>query len=141
VSGGPTNAKGEQVSEMLQHFRRNLDTWDPALIDALALGRQVITFDNRGVAASSGTTPNTISQMASEDRPGRSARLPVPTPSLWNETCQQIRVARENQSRARAGNPGRRPPHGAPTASLRAMQPAKRCEHTLLGRVVTPRRS
>ena len=29
-----------------------------------ALGRRVITFDNRGVAASSGTTPNTIAQMA-----------------------------------------------------------------------------
>ena len=49
---------------MLQHFRGNLDNWDPALIDALAGGRRVITFDNRGVAASSGTTPNTIAQMA-----------------------------------------------------------------------------
>ena len=50
----------------LQHFRGNLDNWDPALIDALARGRRVITFDNRGVAASSGTTPNTIAQMASD---------------------------------------------------------------------------
>ena len=49
---------------MLQHFRGNLDNWDPALIDALALGRQVIAFDNRGVAASSGRTPSTIAQMA-----------------------------------------------------------------------------
>ena len=49
---------------MLQHFRGNLDNWDPALIDALAHGRRVITFDNRGVAASSGRTPNTIAQMA-----------------------------------------------------------------------------
>jgi pimeloyl-ACP methyl ester carboxylesterase len=49
---------------LLQHFRGNLDNWDPALIDALARGRRVITFDNRGVAASSGTTPNTIAQMA-----------------------------------------------------------------------------
>jgi len=48
----------------LQHFRGNLDNWDPALIDALARGRQVVTFDNRGVAASSGRTPNTIAQMA-----------------------------------------------------------------------------
>ena len=47
-----------------QHFRGNLENWDPALIDALAVGRQVITFDNRGVAASSGKTPNTIDQMA-----------------------------------------------------------------------------
>src|SRR3954452_18944308 len=31
----------------LQHFRGNLDNWDPALVDALAVGRRVITFDNR----------------------------------------------------------------------------------------------
>ena len=48
----------------LQHFRGNLDNWDPALIDALAHSRRVVTFDNRGVAASSGTTPSTIAQMA-----------------------------------------------------------------------------
>jgi pimeloyl-ACP methyl ester carboxylesterase len=48
----------------LQHFRGNLDNWDPAVIDALARERQVITFDNRGVAASSGRTPHTIAQMA-----------------------------------------------------------------------------
>jgi pimeloyl-ACP methyl ester carboxylesterase len=48
----------------LQHFRGNLDNWDPALIDALARGRRVITFDNRGVAASSGRTPSAIAQMA-----------------------------------------------------------------------------
>ena len=48
----------------MQHFRGNLDSWDPALIDALAAGRRVITFDNRGVAATSGRTPSTIAQMA-----------------------------------------------------------------------------
>jgi pimeloyl-ACP methyl ester carboxylesterase len=48
----------------LQHFRGNLDSWDPALIDALATGRRVITFDNRGVAATSGRTPSTMAQMA-----------------------------------------------------------------------------
>jgi pimeloyl-ACP methyl ester carboxylesterase len=48
----------------LQHFRGNLDSWDSALIDALAAGRRVITFDNRGVAATSGRTPSTIAQMA-----------------------------------------------------------------------------
>jgi pimeloyl-ACP methyl ester carboxylesterase len=49
---------------LLQHFRGNLDNWDPALIDELGGRRRVITFDNRGVAASSGTTPSTIAQMA-----------------------------------------------------------------------------
>ncbi len=48
----------------LQHFRGNLDNWDPALVDELARGRRVITFDNRGVAATTGRTPSTIAQMA-----------------------------------------------------------------------------
>jgi pimeloyl-ACP methyl ester carboxylesterase len=49
---------------LLQHFRGNLDNWDPALIDALASTRRVVTFDNAGVGGSSGTTPNTVEQMA-----------------------------------------------------------------------------
>jgi pimeloyl-ACP methyl ester carboxylesterase len=49
---------------LFQHFRGNLDNWDPALIDALASTRQVVTFDNAGVGGSSGTTPDTIEQMA-----------------------------------------------------------------------------
>ena len=36
----------------LQHFRGNLDNWDPALIDALARERRVITFDNRDATTS-----------------------------------------------------------------------------------------
>jgi pimeloyl-ACP methyl ester carboxylesterase len=59
-----TGAPGARPLVLLQHFRGNLDNWDPALIDALARGRRVITFDNRGVAASSGATPSTIAQMA-----------------------------------------------------------------------------
>src|ERR1700720_1273777 len=49
---------------LLQHFRGNLDSWDPALIDALASTRRVVTFDNAGVGGSTGTTPDTIEQMA-----------------------------------------------------------------------------
>jgi pimeloyl-ACP methyl ester carboxylesterase len=49
---------------LLQHFRGNLDNWDPGLIDALALTRRVVTFDNVGVGGSSGNTPDTIGQMA-----------------------------------------------------------------------------
>jgi pimeloyl-ACP methyl ester carboxylesterase len=49
---------------LLQHFRGNLDNWDPALVDALASGRRVITFDNAGVGGSTGTTPDTVEQMA-----------------------------------------------------------------------------
>jgi pimeloyl-ACP methyl ester carboxylesterase len=49
---------------LFQHFRGNLDNWDPALIDALASDRRVVTFDNRGVGGSSGTTPGSIERMA-----------------------------------------------------------------------------
>jgi len=49
---------------LLQHFRGNLDYWDPALVDELARSRRVITFDNAGVGGSSGVTPDTIEQMA-----------------------------------------------------------------------------
>jgi pimeloyl-ACP methyl ester carboxylesterase len=49
---------------LLQHFRGNLDSWDPALIDALASARRVVTFDNAGVGGSTGTTPDTMEQMA-----------------------------------------------------------------------------
>jgi pimeloyl-ACP methyl ester carboxylesterase len=49
---------------LLQHFRGNLDGWDPALIDALASGRRVVTFDNTGVGGLSGQTPGSAGQMA-----------------------------------------------------------------------------
>ena len=49
---------------LLQHFRGNLDNWDTGLIDALAASRRVVTFDNVGVGASTGSTPNTIEAMA-----------------------------------------------------------------------------
>src|SRR5439155_21710470 len=51
---------------LLQHFRGNVDNWDPALIDALATDRRVVTFDNAGVGGSTGTTPSTITQLASD---------------------------------------------------------------------------
>jgi pimeloyl-ACP methyl ester carboxylesterase len=39
---------------MLQHFRGNLDNWDPALTDALAAEREVILVDYPGVGSSTG---------------------------------------------------------------------------------------
>ena len=39
---------------MLQHFRGNLDNWDPALTDALAAEREVILIDYPGVGSSRG---------------------------------------------------------------------------------------
>ena len=49
---------------LLQHFRGNLENWDPQLVDALACKRRIVAFDNVGVGATTGTTPSTIEQMA-----------------------------------------------------------------------------
>jgi pimeloyl-ACP methyl ester carboxylesterase len=60
---GP-EASGGVPLILFQHFRGNLDSWDPALIDALATDQRVITFDNAGVGGSTGTTPDSVEQMA-----------------------------------------------------------------------------
>jgi pimeloyl-ACP methyl ester carboxylesterase len=49
---------------MLQHFRGNLDNWDPALVDRLAHDREVIVVDNRGVGGSTGVVPENVTAMA-----------------------------------------------------------------------------
>ncbi|MGW4231143.1 alpha/beta fold hydrolase [Streptomyces sp. NPDC004980] len=49
---------------LLNHLAAVLDNWDPRVVDGLAARRPVITFDNRGVGASSGSTPDTIEAMA-----------------------------------------------------------------------------
>ena len=56
--------EGDIPLVLLQHFRGNLDHWDPALINALASRRRVLAFDNVGVGATSGETPNTVQAMA-----------------------------------------------------------------------------
>jgi pimeloyl-ACP methyl ester carboxylesterase len=48
----------------LQHFRGNLDNWDPALVDRLAGDREVILLANRGVGASTGVVPDNVEDMA-----------------------------------------------------------------------------
>jgi len=55
---------GDVPLVLLQHFRGNLDNWDPALVDDLSATRRVVTFNNRGVASTSGLTPNTVEEMA-----------------------------------------------------------------------------
>jgi pimeloyl-ACP methyl ester carboxylesterase len=56
--------KSEVSLVLLQHFRGNLDNWDPGLLDALGADRRVVTFDNVGVGATTGKTPNTVEAMA-----------------------------------------------------------------------------
>jgi pimeloyl-ACP methyl ester carboxylesterase len=50
----------------LTHLAAVLDNWDPRIVDGIAARHRVIAFDNRGVGASSGSTPTTIEQMASD---------------------------------------------------------------------------
>ena len=48
----------------LHHLAAVLDNWDPRVIDGIAARHRVITFDNRGVGASQGSTPDSIEAMA-----------------------------------------------------------------------------
>lgn len=50
----------------LQHFRGNLDNWDPLVTDGLAEDRPVILLNNAGVASSSGETPTTIDALSDD---------------------------------------------------------------------------
>jgi pimeloyl-ACP methyl ester carboxylesterase len=48
----------------LTHLAAVLDNWDPRVVNGIAAKHRVISFDNRGVGASSGATPTTIEEMA-----------------------------------------------------------------------------
>lgn len=48
----------------LNHLAAVLDNWDPRVVDGIAAERRAITFENRGVGASHGSTPDTIEAMA-----------------------------------------------------------------------------
>src|SRR5215211_526257 len=50
----------------LTHLAAVLDNWDPRVVDGIAARHRVITFDNRGVGASGGSTPTTIEEMAKD---------------------------------------------------------------------------
>ena len=49
-----------------QHFRGGMDHWDPLMTDGLAAGREVILFNGRGVASSSGKPRTRIEDMADD---------------------------------------------------------------------------
>jgi pimeloyl-ACP methyl ester carboxylesterase len=53
----------------LQHFSGTMDAWDPAVINALAESRPVVVFDNTGLGKSSGSTPDSVTQMGAIDQP------------------------------------------------------------------------
>lgn len=50
----------------VSHFRAGLDHWDPLLTDGLAEKREVILFNGRGIASSTGKPRNRIEDMADD---------------------------------------------------------------------------
>ena len=57
---------GQPPLFMLQHFRGGMDHWDPLMTDGLAAGREVILYNGRGIASSSGTPRTRIEHMADD---------------------------------------------------------------------------
>jgi pimeloyl-ACP methyl ester carboxylesterase len=48
------------------HLAATLDYWDPKIVDAIAKDRHVITFDQRGVGATTGEVPDSVEAMAQD---------------------------------------------------------------------------
>ena len=59
----------------LNHLGAVLDNWDPRVVDGIAARHRVITFDNRGIGASQGSTPDSVEAMAGRSRLYPSAGL------------------------------------------------------------------
>jgi len=58
---------GEKKSTPLvfiPHILGNMDSWDPSVTDGFAHHREVILFNNAGIASSSGEVPTTFAEMA-----------------------------------------------------------------------------
>jgi pimeloyl-ACP methyl ester carboxylesterase len=51
---------------LLNYFAAAMDDWDPKVTNGLAAQREVILFDNVGVASSTGETPSTVPAMAKD---------------------------------------------------------------------------
>ncbi|MDT3382438.1 alpha/beta hydrolase [Labrys neptuniae] len=51
---------------LLQHFTGTMDAWDPSVVNALAVERPVIVFNNAGVGSSSGSVPDNVQKMSTD---------------------------------------------------------------------------
>jgi pimeloyl-ACP methyl ester carboxylesterase len=72
TAGGVTYAyrelgpKGRVPVIFFLHLAGNLDNWDPRIIDPIAREHHVITFNNRGLGATTGVVPDSIEAMADD---------------------------------------------------------------------------
>jgi pimeloyl-ACP methyl ester carboxylesterase len=60
------SGSGQPPLFFLQHFRGGMDHWDPIMTDGLAAGREVILYDYRGCASSTGVPRTLIEDMADD---------------------------------------------------------------------------
>ena len=86
-----------------QHFIGNLDDHDPAISDGFAADREVILFNNTGVASTSGVVPDTIEQMATDagifiDALGLT-RVDLVGHSMGGLVAQQVAIQRPDLTR------------------------------------------
>jgi pimeloyl-ACP methyl ester carboxylesterase len=62
-------ASGATPLVMLQHFRGNLDNWDPALTDGLAAKREVILVDYPGTPRAASSARRSPTRRSATCRP------------------------------------------------------------------------
>ena len=124
--------EGTPALVLLQHFRGNLDNWDPALVDALARDRRVVTFDDAGVGGSTGTTPSTITQIAV--RTAISSRLmAISRRPRWGDARPGYAARRKRRSASRITSEGVVPSDCARSRSCCRSSGSSRTDSTLAG--------
>jgi pimeloyl-ACP methyl ester carboxylesterase len=107
-----------------QHFVGNLDNWDPKITDGFAEDREVIIFDNAGVASSSGEVPRTVEGMAKYGIDFIAAlgikKADVLGFSLGSLIAQQVAIERPDlvRSHPRRKRPARRRRYGSLDAGV-----------------------
>jgi pimeloyl-ACP methyl ester carboxylesterase len=52
------------VLVLFQHFTGTMDDWDQSMVEELAKNRSLVIFDNAGIGASEGKTPDSVGSMA-----------------------------------------------------------------------------
>lgn len=60
---------------LVQHFRGGMDHWDPLMTDGLAQDREIILFNGRGIASSTGKPRTRVEDMADVPRIERRDRV------------------------------------------------------------------
>ena len=137
-SASPTarfGSPGRPPLAFFQHFMGTMDDHDPALSDAFASDREVILFDDAGVASSSGIVPDAIEAMARDAISFidalRLTVIDVVAHSMGGLVAQEVTLARPELVRrllvlVGTGRRRRRGPRRAPGLGRGAVHPRVR---------------